>query len=614
VAKEPRDVIDGLFAFVGVLTPDGVLVEANRAALQAAGLRPEDVIGLPFEQTYWWSYSPEAQAQLRAAVGRAARGESCRFDALNRVAEDRFIIVDFMLAPLFDERGRVTHLIPSGVDITERKRSEEALRESEKRFRATFEQAAVGVAHVAPDGRCLLVNQKLCDIVGYTRDELLARSFQEITHAEDLDADLENARRLLSGEIETYSMDKRYVRKDGCVAWINLTGSLVRDDATAKPLYCIAVVKDISARKEAEERIQQQAALLDVAHDAILVRDLEDHILYWNRGAERLYGWTAEEAVGRQADELLFGEPTPQLRAAKRALLRRGEWSGETHQVTKDGRDIIVESRWTLVRDESGRPRAKLVVNTDVTEKRRLESELLRASHLSLIGELAAGLAHEIKNPLAGIKGAVDILIRRREPGDPEVEVLEDVRHAVDRIDKTVLALLQRARPRRPQFAAASLDEAAHRAVLLARHHAARASSGEQPVNISFEPPPEPVVLPIDAAQIEDAVLNLILNAVEAVEGGGRVFVSVRRDAPRDAGAPAEAVIEVSDTGRGIDEENLTRVFSPFYTTTESGTGLGLPSVRRIAQAHGGRVEVSSVPGRGSTFTVRLPLPTQEVV
>ena len=106
-------------------------------------------------------------------------------------------------------------------------------------------------------------------------------------------------------------------------------------------------------------------------------------------------------------------------------------------------------------------------------------------------------------------------------------------------------------------------------------------------------------------------MLNLILNAVEAVEGSGRVVVSVRRDRSREAGAPTEAVIEVSDTGRGIDEENLARLFSPFYTTTEGGTGLGLPSVRRIAQAHGGRVEVGSEPGRGSTFTLHLPLPAE---
>ena len=357
-----HEVLDGLFAFVGLLTPDGTLVEANRAALEAAGLRAEDVVGLPFEQTYWWSYSPDVQARLRAAVERAAGGEPSRFDAVNRVGPDSFITVDFMLAPVKDARGRVTHLIPSAVDIT---------------------------------------------------------------------------------------------------------------------------------------------------------------------------------------------------------------------------------------------------------DKRRLEAELARASHLSLIGELAAGLAHEVKNPLAGIKGAVDILIQRREPGDPEVAVLEDVRHAVERIDGTVRALLEHASPRPPRLAVAPLVEVVHRAVLLARHHASKSAATERCVEVIFEPPQDTFVLPIDAARIEDAVLNLILNGIEAVEGVGRVIIRVRRDAPREAGAPAEAVIEVSDTGKGIAEENLTRVFSPFYTTTEGGTGLGLPSVRRTAQAHGGHVEVVSEPGRGSTFNVHLPLPTE---
>jgi two-component system, cell cycle sensor histidine kinase and response regulator CckA len=363
-----------------------------------------------------------------------------------------------------------------------------------------------------------------------------------------------------------------------------------------------------AAEEELRVRLEQQSALLDVAHDAILVRDLEDRILYWNRGAERLYGWTAAEAVGRHADRLLYSESSPQLRKAERELLRRGEWSGELHQVTKDGGDIIVESRWTLVRDEDGSPRAMLVVNTDVTEKKRLETELARASHLSLVGELAAGLAHEVKNPLAGIKGAVDILIRRRKEGDPEIEVLEDVRHAVERIDSTVLALLQRARPRPPRLADASLDEVARRAVLLARHHAAKASTGGRRISVAFEPSPAPVVLAVDAAQIEDAVLNLILNAVEAVEGEGRVTVRVRRERAGDADARAEAVVEVEDTGRGIEEHERERIFSPFYTTTEGGTGLGLPAVRRIARAHGGRVEVRSKPGRGSTFSLHLPL------
>lgn len=359
-----RDVLDGLFAFAGVLTPEGILVEANRAALEAASLRPEDVLGRPFDETYWWSYSPDVQARLRAAIERAARGEPSRFDAVNRVAADHFITVDFMLAAIFDERGRVTHLIPSAVDIT---------------------------------------------------------------------------------------------------------------------------------------------------------------------------------------------------------------------------------------------------------EKRRLEVELARASHLSLVGELAAGLAHEVKNPLAGIKGAVDILIQRRRTGDPEIEVLEDVRHAVERIDRTVRALMERARPRAPRLTVTSLVETVHRAVLLARHTAANAAAAGHIVEVVFEPPQDTFVLPIDAARIEDAVLNLILNGIEAIEGDGQVIVGIRRDSSGAEGEQEEAVIEVRDTGRGIAEEDLARVFSPFYTTTEGGTGLGLPSVRRTAQAHGGRIEVRSEPGRGSTFSIHLPLPFSNV-
>jgi signal transduction histidine kinase len=316
--------------------------------------------------------------------------------------------------------------------------------------------------------------------------------------------------------------------------------------------------------------------------------------------------------IGRRADEILFKGLPSEISDARRIVLEQGEWRGEVHQVTKDGREIIVDCRWTLVCDEHGQPKNKLVINTDITERKRLESELLRASQLSLIGELAAGLAHEIKNPLAGIQGVVDILIRRREVGDNERVALEGVRREVVRIDATVRALLERARPRALKTAPTSLTEVVRRSAVLARAHVASILTRGRKVSIEFESTSNGIIIPIDGAQIEDAVLNLLLNAIEAIETEGRVIVRVSRQGSESEAMPdGEAVIEVTDTGRGIAEGDLERIFNPFFTRTSGGTGLGLPAVRRIVRAHGGQVEVKSTLGAGSIFTLRLPLTPQ---
>lgn len=223
---------------------------------------------------------------------------------------------------------------------------------------------------------------------------------------------------------------------------------------------------------------------------------------------------------------------------------------------------------------------------------------------------------------MAGIQGAVDILIRRREKNDPEREVLEGVRHEVERIDHTVRALLDRARPRLVSVRASSLTDIVGRAVALARAQLTSTVARGRHIYLEFEPPADPITISIDPAQIEDAVLNLIINAIEATDGDGEVKIRVARSQndQREAEFPreqpvwsagefeAEAIVEVSDNGRGISTEDLTRIFNPFFTTTKGGTGLGLPAVRRIVRAHRGRVEVSSFPGKGSTFTIHLPL------
>ena len=290
-------------------------------------------------------------------------------------------------------------------------------------------------------------------------------------------------------------------------------------------------------------------------------------------------------------------------------------WRGELRNRAKDGSIYWVYTTIVPFLNAEGKPYQYVAIRHDLTPRKLAEeqvlqqaAELQRAAQLSFVGELAAGLAHEIKNPLAGIQGAVDILIRRRDKSDPEREVLEGMRDEVVRIDKTVRALLAKARPRLVSVKESSLTDVVERAVNLARAQSTNTAGGHR-VNIELESPLNPVIVSIDPAQIEDAVLNLIINAIEAADGDGEVKVRVARSQNERSPEPEEeAVIEVSDNGCGIPEEDLVRIFNPFFTTRETGTGLGLPAVRRIARSHGGRVEVSSALGEGSTFSIHLPL------
>jgi len=352
-------------------------------------------------------------------------------------------------------------------------------------------------------------------------------------------------------------------------------------------------------------------AMVEAMEDGVCVQSLDSRILRVNRAFAEMLGLLSEQVVGRSCAEV-FGcaqasGAVPNF-CARVASCASGHVESEELSGRRPGQRL--RARVSPVRDRQGKVVAYVMVVRDVTDVIARERELQRAEQLSLIGELAAGLAHEIKNPLAGIQGAVDILIQRRDPNDPERAVLEGVRREVGRIDATVHALLDRASPRALKLQPASLTEVVQRAVLLARHQAACATEvpGHQ-IRLEFKPASDPIVLPMDAALVEDAVLNLILNATAAIDDDGLITVRIRcHDANGDS--RCEAVIEVEDTGRGIPADDLARIFTPFFTTTPGGTGLGLPAVRRIARAHGGCVEVTSTVGRGSIFALRLPLET----
>jgi two-component system sensor histidine kinase PilS (NtrC family) len=345
-------------------------------------------------------------------------------------------------------------------------------------------------------------------------------------------------------------------------------------------------------------------ALLEAIEDGVCVQSPDSRILFANSAFASILGAPPDNIIGRRCAEV-FGcakeaGAVPQFCA--RAI------SGETGSAADEeiaGRRAgqRLRARVTPVRDGAGKVIASMMVVRDITETVASEREVNRRQQASRFGELAASLAHEIKNPLAGIQGAVDILIQRRNLADPERGVLESVRSEVGRIDEIIQFMLNRAQPGLFNFQTASVNAAVARAVTLARH---QATSARGRVTVEFLPDPPPVVMEIDAGQIEDAVHGLLTNAIEAIDGEGSVVV--RLSAPDAEGrADGEVLIEVEDNGRGIPDENLTRIFSPFFSTNPNGAGLGLPSVKRVARAHGGRVEVRSNPGQGATFTIRLP-------
>jgi PAS domain S-box-containing protein len=347
--------------------------------------------------------------------------------------------------------------------------------------------------------------------------------------------------------------------------------------------------------------------LFDAIEDGICVQSLDSRIVCANAAFADIIGAPLEQIVGRSCAEV-FGCAN-ETRAVPQfcALLTSGETGrAEYEEISDKHHGERLRSRVSPVRDDSGKIIAYLMVVRDITETVAHERENNRRQHAARFGELAASLAHEIKNPLAGIQGAVDILIQRRSPNDPERKLLEGVRGEVGRIDAIIRSMLDRAQPGGFNFQPASVNAAVHRAITLAGHQAKAISMRGPQIKIEFAADPSPIVLNIDAAQIEDATHGLLTNAIEAIDGDGSVVVRLS-EFDRDNGAGREVVIEVEDNGRGIPEGDLSRIFSPFFSTNPNGAGLGLPAVRRVARAHGGRVEAASTPGRGSTFTIRLP-------
>ncbi|MCT7951743.1 PAS domain S-box protein [Ancylothrix sp. C2] len=562
-----------------MLDIQGLVVSWNAGAERIKGYGAQDIIGRHFSCFFTAEAIeeklPELELQQAASEGRF-EGEGWRV----RADGSRFW-ANVTVTALRNECGELRGFAKVTRDVTERKQAEAALRqanevlelrvqertarlknvihklkaeivfrqevemqlrESEERLRGIFDQAAVGISQVATDGRWLLVNQRLCDIVGYSREEMLASRFQDITHPDDLEADLHSKGQMLAGNLLNYSMEKRYIRKNGSVVWATLTVSLVRRPS-GEPKYFISVVEDITERKQAEEALRQKTSQLEKT----------------------------------------------------------------------------------------------------LHELRSTQAQLVHSEKMSGLGQLVAGIAHEINNPIGFIFGNLDHagyymhdmlellkMYQFHYPQPlPEIQkaceeidiefiradapkLLASMKQGADRIRQIVLSLRNFSRHDEAELKSVNIHEGIESALLILQHRLQPQAnwSGIEVVK-NFGKLPK---VQCYAGSLNQVFMNILTNAIEALENWGKKrIITIRTFLREKTGeeSNSQVIISIKDTGQGMSEDVLKRLFDPFFTTKPvgSGTGLGLSiSHQIVVEQHGGQISCISEPGKGAEFVIEIPL------
>ncbi len=499
--------------------------------------------------------------------------------------------------------------------LVDRLQAREAVCRGKAELAAVYDRAPSVMCLFDDDFRILRANQAAAELAGCEKENLAGLSVDDFLPGPAADARTESG--LHRAVNETFITGKSWHRvrldqpllRNGRLDELALLVSTerIQVDGVLRVLVCL---EDITQSVRADEQIRAQAALLDVTGEAIFVRDFSDRITYWNQGAQKLFGWSAAEAQGQTTGKLNLYVDRSSCLAPVQAVQANNEWSGELNYHTRDGRELIVQSRWTLVRDGLGAPRGILVVGTDVTEKKRLESQLYRSQRLESIGTLASGLAHDLNNVLAPIMMAVHFL--KEEAKDERtrtwVQTLEACSQRGANIVKQVLMFARGEEgtrvPLQPKHLITEIERITRETFPRSIHTQTRVCKS-------------PPLFTGDSTQMQQVLLNLCVNARDAMPEGGTLTIGVERVQLEGAALrinpkaqPGSYVVfSVTDTGTGIPPDLMDKIFDPFFTTKPlgHGTGLGLPTVLGIVQGHHGFIHVDSKAGLGTTFQVYLP-------
>ena len=487
--------------------------------------------------------------------------------------------------------------------ITARKEAEVQL----QKLSRAVEQSSTSIVITNIKGEIEYVNPRFTDVTGYTLAE--ARG--------------QNPRILKSGEMppefyrhlwQTIAAGHEWRgefhnrKKNGELYWETASISPITD-ATGKITGYVAVKDDITRDKLAEEKIHEQAEMLNLAHDAITIRDLDGRITYWNHGAERIYGWSNAEAVGQVAGELLQVDQF-KITEARRLLLQNGFWNGEITARAKNGHEVLVESTWTLVRDDAGRPKSIFTTSTDITDARKMEQQVARSQRIESLGTLASGVAHDLNNILTPIMVSIGLL-KEQVTDTALLHLLGSLDASTQRGAQLVKQILTFGRGVQGERSPLSLREVAREIQRLIQE------TFPKSIQLEIVAPNDLWLVVGDHTQLHQVFLNLAINARDAMPNGGKLtftFQNHNVDAlyaglNPEARLGANVLIQVTDTGTGISKDIIDRIFDPFFTTKAhgQGTGLGLSTTLGIIKSHGGFINVYSEPGKGTTFKIYLP-------
>ncbi len=503
-------------------------------------------------------------------------------------------------------------------DVTENKKAEAELREAEQRFRATFEQAAVGIAHIAPGGKWVLVNEKLCEITGYTKEELTGRTFQDILHPDDLANGLGLINKVLTGELDNYSKEKRYVRKDGTVIWIHKTVSLARD-FEGNPKYFISVIEDISRRKAVETEMRQWAdSFENCAHGIALGDPRTNKIIAVNAAFARLCGKSKNEIEGYPVLSVYDESVQEKVKSIINSFDKNSSAQYEALMKRKDGSVFPVQMDVVSVSGESGEIIYRVATMQDISARkeaeenlRQSEEKLRQSQKMEAVGRLAGGIAHDFNNMLTVIKGYGELSLRFLPEDSSVRKYIEEIKKAGERSSSITAQLLAFSRTQTLQPEVLDLNQMVSETLKLLKYLI------REDIHIVLNLDPEIGSVKTDPGQISQVLMNLLVNARDAMPKGGEITIATSEewldsDAIHQSNVDENGKfikLKVQDSGIGMDEAILEHIFEPFFTTKEigKGTGLGLSTVYGIIKQSGGFINVKSEVGVGTIFEINLP-------